>query len=325
GVILVTTHKGRKGSKARVTYDTYYGFQKIYKNLSPLNAQEYMFIMDEGMVNDGREPYDWEAMLTNNSWLNMNYPGNLGTQLGEEIWARLQNGWEGTNWIDEMSTKNAPIASHAINITGGGEDNVYAFGLSYLDQTGILGGALVNAGYERLTARMNTEHVLFKNEKNSIVTIGQNLTYTNSENRSVATGNIYWNDLHNALVQNPLMPAYWDQSPDQHGFTPTLDGLSTGQHNPLAVMFYRHNYSNLGNRGNTIVGNAFLEIQPLKDLKFRTSFGINSWFGHSRSWAPTYALGVQYSNAKDGATQSQYMGAEHTWTNTISYEKTIND
>src|SRR5690606_25475113 len=154
---------------------------------------------------------------------------------------------------------------------------------------------------------------------------GQNLTYTNSENRSVATGNIYWNDLHNALVQNPLMPAYWDQSPDQHGFTPTLDGLSTGQHNPLAVMFYRHNYSNLGNRGNTIVGNAFLEIQPLKDLKFRTSFGINSWFGHSRSWAPTYALGVQYSNAKDGATQSQYMGAEHTWTNTISYEKTIND
>src|SRR5690606_40340410 len=37
------------------------------------------------------------------------------------------------------------------------------------------------------------------------------------------------------------------------------------------------------------------------------------------------ALGVMYSNAKDGASQSQYMGAEHTWTNTISYEKTIND
>src|SRR5690606_34956258 len=90
GGILVTTHKGRRGSKARVQYDTYYGFQKIYKNLSPLNAQEYMYIMDEGMVNDGRQPYDWEAMLVNNAWLNMNYPDNLGTQLGEEIWARLQ-------------------------------------------------------------------------------------------------------------------------------------------------------------------------------------------------------------------------------------------
>lgn len=325
GVILVTTHKGRKGSKARVVYDTYYGFQKIYKNLSPLNAQEYMYIMDEGMVNDGREPYDWEAMLLNNNWLNMNYAGNLGTRLGEDIWNRLQNGWEGTNWIDEMSSNNAPISSHSVNITGGGEDNVYSFGVSYLDQTGILGGELVDAGFERLTTRMNSEYVLFKNEDHNIVTMGQNFTYTNTENRSVATGNIYWNDLHNALVQNPLMPAYWAESPDQHGFTPTLDGISNNQHNPLAVMFYRHKYSNLGNRGNTIVGNVYLEIEPVRNLKFRTSYGVNSWFGHSRSWTPTYALGVLYSNAKDGASQSHYMGADQTWTNTISYEHSFGD
>src|SRR5690606_26562604 len=172
---------------------------------------------------------------------------------------------------------------------------------------------------------MNTEHILFKNEKRNIATIGQNLTYTNSENRSVLTRNIYGNDLNKDLVQSPLITYYRYQSPDQHGFTPTLDGLSTGQHNPLAVMFYRHKYSNLGNRGNTIVGNVYLEIEPMKDLKFRSSYGVNSWFGHSRSWNPTYALGVMYSNARDGATQSQYMGADQTWTNTISYEKTIND
>src|SRR5690606_1365515 len=189
GVVLVTTHKGRQGSKAKVQYDTYYGFQKIYKNLSPLNAQEYMFIMDEGRVNDGLAPHDWESMLANNNWLNMNYPGNLGTQLGQDIWNMLQNGWEGTNWIDEMSSNNAPISSHSLNITGGGVDNVYSFGVSYLDQTGILGGQLVDAGYKRLTARMNTEYVLFKNEDHSIVSVGENFTYTNTENRSVATGN----------------------------------------------------------------------------------------------------------------------------------------
>src|SRR5690606_6564990 len=33
GVILVTTHKGKKGRQARVQYDTYYGFQNIYKNV----------------------------------------------------------------------------------------------------------------------------------------------------------------------------------------------------------------------------------------------------------------------------------------------------
>lgn len=325
GVILVTTHKGKKGRHARVQYDTYYGFQNIYKNVSPLNAQEYMYIMDEGRVNDGLAPNDWEAILSNNSWLNNNYPGNLGTQLGADVWSMLQNGWEGTNWIDEMSTKNAPISSHSINVTGGGEDNTYAFGISYFDQTGILGGNLTDAGYKRLTARMNTEFVLFKNDEHNIITVGENFTYTNTENRSVATGNIYWNDLHNALVQHPLMPAYWDKSPDQHGFTPTLDGLSTNMTNPLALMFYRHNYSNLGNKGNTIVGNVYLEVEPLKNLKFRSSYGVNSWFGHSRSWTPTYALGVLYSNSKDAAAQSQYMGANTTWTNTLSYDHTFGD
>ena len=325
GVVLVTTHKGRQGSKAQIQYDSYYGIQKIYKNLSPLNAQEYMYIMDEGRVNDGLEPNDWEAILQNNNWLNNNYPNDLGTALGSEIWGMLQNGWEGTNWIDEMSTKSAPVTSHSVNITGGGEDSTYAFGVSYLDQTGIIGGNIIDAGYKRLTARMNTEFVLFKNDDHSILTIGENLTYTNSEYRGVATGNIYWNDLHNALVQNPLMPAYWDKSPDANGFTPTLDGLANDQANPLAVMFYRSNYSNLGNKDNTLVGNVYMELEPIEDLKFRSSYGLDSWFGHGRSWTPTFALGVLFSNANDGASQYQYLGANLTWTNTLTYERTFGD
>lgn len=104
GVILVTTVKGRKGRPARISYDSYFGIQNTYKNLDPLNAQEYMYIMDEGRVNDGLAPNDWKAMLTNNSWLESNYPG-AGTQLGNEIWDKLQAGWTGTNWINEMSKK----------------------------------------------------------------------------------------------------------------------------------------------------------------------------------------------------------------------------
>jgi hypothetical protein len=52
----------------------YYGIQNTYKNLDPLNAQEYMYIMDEGMV-DGLAPNDWNAIVHNNSWLDTNYPG----------------------------------------------------------------------------------------------------------------------------------------------------------------------------------------------------------------------------------------------------------
>lgn len=325
GVILVTTKKGRKGSKTRVTYDTYYGFQDIYKNLEPLNAQQYKYIMDEGRVNDGLAPNDWNAIVRNNSWLNANYPGDLGTQLGDHIIEMLDNGWKGTNWINEISSKNATISSNSVNITGGGEDNTFALGASYFKQDGIIGADLVDAGYKRLTTRMNTEFVLAKNEEHSLVTIGENFTFTNTENRSVATGNIYYNDLHNALVQNPLMPAYWDQSPDQYGFTPTLDGLANDQHNPVAVMFYRSNFSNLGNKSNNIVGNVYAEFQPIKDLKFRSAYGVDTWFGHTRSWNPTFALGLLYSNTTDGVSQGQYLGNNSTWTNTLSYKFAFGD
>src|SRR5690606_17594087 len=66
GVVLVTTVKGRRNRPAQISYDTYYGLQNIYKNLDPLNAQEYMYIMDEGRINDGLAPNNWQAMRRNN-------------------------------------------------------------------------------------------------------------------------------------------------------------------------------------------------------------------------------------------------------------------
>lgn len=323
GVVLVTTVKGKKGRAPKIQYDAYYGVQNIYKNLDPLNAQEYMYIMDEGRVNDGLQPYDWRTILTNNAWLDNNYPNDLGVQYGEYIWDRLQNGWQGTNWIEEMTLEDAPVQSHALNITGGSDDVIYSIGASYLDQTGIIGGDVTDAGYKRFTARMNTEFILARSGDRSVVTLGENFTYTNSKNRSVATGNIYWNDLHNALVQTPLMPAYWDQSPNEFGYSPILEGLANDQINPVAVMFYRHNYN--WSKNNKITGNAYLEVEPVTDLKIRSSFGVDAWFGHSRSWTPTYQLGTLYRNTNDAAQQDMYFGNNWTWTNTITYERLFGD
>jgi TonB-linked SusC/RagA family outer membrane protein len=323
GVILVTTKKGIKGAAPIITYDFYYGLQNIYKKLPALNAQEYMYIMDEGRVNDGLAPNDWHSILKNNSYMNSTFPGNLGTQLGDYVWSQLQLGRTGTDWVGEMSTPNAPVQSHSLNISGSGKDVVYALGISYFDQTGILGGDLINAGYKRITARLNTEMTLIKGSNHDIITIGENFTLTNSQNRWTGTGSIYWNDLHNALVTNPLLPAYWDLSPDPNHFTPTLEGISLGQHDPLAMLFYNRSNFSWG-RGNNITGNAYINIEPVKNLKIRSSLGISSWFGNSRSWAPTYHLATQYDNSNDAVTQEMNEGINYTLTNTVSYDFKIN-
>ncbi len=326
GVVLVTTVKGRKDSSVKITYDTYYGFQNIYKNLDPLTAQEYMYIMDEGRVNDGLAPNDWESMIKDNIWLKNTYGDDIANQLGEDVWTMLQDGWEGTNWIDEITNKDAPIVSHAINITGGDEDITYSAGASLFDQKSMIGGDIINAGFNRLTTRLNTQFILKKNDNHAIITAGENFTYTNTENRQVRTGNIYWNDLHNALVQHPLMPAYWqpaiDNNINKFGFTPTMDGINQST-NPIASMFYSNNFKY--GKGNRIVGNVFLEIEPIENLKFRSSYGVDAWFGWGRSMDPTFSLGTVYQSTTDGASQNQYFGNNQTFTNTLSYDYTFAD
>lgn len=328
GVIIVTTRKGKKGAKPQLSYNGYYGVQNIYKKPPLLNAQEYMFIMDEGRTNDGLSVTPWESDIKNgNNWLNN--PNNvggavgLGTQYGEEVWAKLQSGWQGTDWVDEITQEDAPVASHALNLTGATEDVTYSAGFSYLDQAGMIGGDIMDAGLKRITARLNTEIKFFEMNGRKMLRVGENFTYTNTENRSTGTGNIYWNDLHDALVINPLMPAYWDASPSPYKFAPTLEGVHLGQANPIATMYYRHNY-NWG-KGNNIVGNVYGELEPIENLKLRSSFGINSWFGHNRSFSPAYGLSSQFNRQKsaEGVNQSMYQGATVTWTNTLSYDRSF--
>ncbi len=324
GVVLVTTRKGKQGSKAQITYNGFTGVQNIYKKPPSLNAQEYMFIMDEGRANDGLPLTNWENEIKTNNWLNTQQAG-LGAQYGTEVWDMLQNGWKGTDWVDEITQKNAPISSHSINITGASEDIVYGAGVSYLNQAGMIGGDIIDAGLKRLTARLNTEIKLVEVGGRKILKLGENFTYTNSQTRGTGTGNIYWNDLHDALVINPLMPAYYDASPNEYGFAPTLEGVNLGQANPIATMFYRHNF-NWG-RGNSINGNVYAELEPIKNLKFRSSYGINSWFGNSRSYAPAYGLSSQYNRPESAVSisQSAYQGVNTTWTNTAAYERSFND
>jgi len=323
GVILVTTRKGTKGNRPIITYDGYYGVQNTYKKLPVLNAQEYMYIMDEARSNDGSPLFDWEDMIVNgNSFLTNTFTGDLGTEYGQYVWDKLQSGWTGTNWVDEMTMENAPIQNHAINISGATDDVTYSAGFSYFDQAGMIGGDITDAGYKRITARLNTEFVLIRKDNgNKLLTLGENFTFNNTENRSVANGSIYWNDLHNALTTNPLMPVYWDNeniSRWTNGYAPTLEGISLGQSNPIAQMYYRHNFS--WGKGNTIIGNVYGELEPINNLKLRSSFGISSWYGHSRSYSPTYKLATQFQNTTDGASMSMYQGVSYTWTNTASYD-----
>lgn len=305
GVILVTTKQGKAG-KMQLTYDGYWGVQNVYRMPDLLNAAKYMTMMNETNYNIGNAPYDW-AKVTPNEY------------------AAFQNGtWNGTNWMEEIRNKDAQTQNHAINLTGGSEQSKFALGFSYTSQDGILGKP-VQPNYERYTARINSEHVLLKAKDFDVIKIGENLTYTYKENSGIGIGNQYWNDIHNMLVASPMMPIYNSDGSylDKAGKAAdqwTLDGNMV---NPIADMVYRRG-NNLS-KNHALLANAYIDIQPIKNLKLRSSFGYKMSASSYRQYVPAFELSNSSANAEDDVNQNQSVGFNWTWENTAAYSFTINN
>ena len=319
GVILVTTKQGKEG-RSVLSYDAYYGQQYISKMPDLLNAQEYMDALDLMFKNEGVALTDWASVL----------PSSL--------YQSIKNGsWKGTNWMEEAYNKGAPTMNHAINLTGGTADHKYSIGLSYTAQEGILGYNKikpVNADFQRYTFRVNTDNVVIRNDRFAILRIGQTLNFNHSTNSGIADDvDIYWNSVHNILRATPLLPAYtYDDQGNVTGFYDqdaraaegwNFDASSTSSANPLAYDYYTSRGLQQSSSF-TLQASAFAELQPVKNLKFKTQFGYLMSAGSSRSYNMIYAINTKVFNDFDYVSQSMSTNQRITWENTVSYSFAVN-
>ncbi|UCH13065.1 MAG: SusC/RagA family TonB-linked outer membrane protein, partial [Bacteroidales bacterium] len=131
------------------------------------------------------------------------------------------------------------------------------------------------------------------------------------------TGDLYGNDLHNMITASPLLPMYATDSSDRAFPYHFAIDWNPYQGNPVAGMIYQSKYKS--NNNNAIVGNAYAEIEPLKNLVLRSSYGLNSRFGSNRSWIPAYHLAQASEQLSDNVKQETWLDYTWTWTNTIAY------
>ncbi len=293
GVILVTTKQGKVG-KSTLTFDAYYGVQNVYKIAPMLTAQEYAIIQNEGRINSGQAPYDFAKLVPD--------------------WDKIESGeWQGTNWLKEIVNPNAPIQSYTLNATGGTDKSTYSIGLSYTSQDGILGKP-VASHFERYNFRINSEHVIFQDGNVNILKIGENLTYTHSQRSGIATGSIYWNDVHNMLIACPFLPIY-----DEKGEYRYAIDWNKNEANPIGKMEYTRG-TNLS-KNHQLVGKVYAELQPIRNLIIRSSFGYNMSAYTYRSFTPAYDLALgNNSQAYNSLTQNMGVGLGWTFENTASYK-----
>ncbi|MDR0431395.1 MAG: TonB-dependent receptor [Tannerellaceae bacterium] len=307
GVILITTKRGKTG-KPQVSYDGYVGVQNPYKMPALLNAREYMAIQDETRINEGNIAYNWE--------------NELPIYLYDSI---MDGSWNGTNWAEEFRHKDALIQNHAINILGGGETSQFSLGFSYADQDGILGQP-TTTNHTRYTARINSDHIVYKVGDLNVIKIGQTLNYGHrSRSGAQGIGNIFWNDFHNMLVGSPLLPVYnkegdWYMQKDKVEEGWNLQG-SIG--NPMADYALGSRSMN-DSRNFELRSSAYVEIQPIQNLILRSQFGYNSSSWTSRSYNGSRQISTTSEVPLDRVSQSAGGGYDIAWTNTINYNFDIN-
>lgn len=299
GVILVTTKQGKEG-KMQVTYDGYMGWQNVYKMPSLLTAQQSMGLIDEQAFNDGTPATNWQE------------------RLGNRVYGMIQDGWQGSNFLEAMREKNALTQNHAVNIAGGTELSKVSAGFSYTSQEGILGKP-VTPQYNRYTARLNSSHVLLKGKDRDIIKVGENLSFYYSERSGIASMGYTYNDITNAINAVPFLPIYNKSGELYAQADKNADGwiYNAEAFNPLLQMINDHGNNLSRNYG--LSATAYLEIEPVKNLKYRGAFSYRMTNDSYRSMVVPYRASINTGSDSYIVHQDASLGHEITWENTISY------
>ena len=285
GVVLVTTKKGKRNSVGKITLDQYYGVQSVARRVDMLDATEYAVILNEAAVNSGKNPYFTNEQIA-----------GLG---------------KGTNWMDKMLTDNAATKNISFGASGGSENSVYSTSLSYLGQEGVVGGKDLS-NYERYNFRFNSEHRLYKD----VVTLGQNLSFAYINKNGIGVGNQYNNSLRSAFQVTPLLPMY-DADGNYYDTTNNSEPWLAGVANPYALMEYNNqNESN----NQKLLGNVYLQIEPVKNLTLKTTLGLDYYAGEGHSYSPKYQLSIYANRAFDQVSQNMNKGKTLTWDNLLTYK-----
>lgn len=172
GVVIITTKKGTKGQD-NISYQGYFGFQKVSKKIDLLNASQWASLRNDVQESIGQAP----AFST------------------EQIEAQKTSG--NYDW-QSAAFRVAPIQNHQLSFSGGDDRSRYAVSAGFFDQKGIV----ISSDFKRISLRANYERNYSQNFK-----FGVNANYSNSVSNGIAnnSGGRNPNPLVAVLYQPPVV------------------------------------------------------------------------------------------------------------------------
>lgn len=284
GVVLVTTKKGQQ-KDLQVSVNAYSGIQQVYNLPTMLGAQEYGDLLWEASRNDGIEPasdiYGSGSEPAIPQWLD-----DARTIPSDNV-----------DWVDKIF-EPAPVQSYNLGLSQGDENSSQLFSVGYFKQE----GTLRYTGYERLSARLNSEYILFDR-----FTIGENVGAAYQRQTSIGSNSALGSPIYSAYQFPSITPVY-DINGDFAG-NPLND-----QENPLGNLY--RNKDNTGKRLN-ILGNVYASWEFLDQVTIKSNLGIDYYSYNMRNFSPAFEELLTQQAESSLSTTSNY-GYNWVWSNTLN-------
>jgi TonB-linked SusC/RagA family outer membrane protein len=244
GVIIITTKKGKIGLP-EVTFNSYYGLQKVAKKMDLLNP--YEFVKYQLELNPAIAPGTY---LSNGKTLE-SYKDVQGIDLQDHIY------------------QTAGMQNYSISVRGGSDKARYAISGNVFDQRGIV----INSGFRRYQGRINLDQTVSKKLKLSV-----NINYSNGKSSGVSPSE----PGSNTSYSNNLFYAVWGYRPVTGGdndadlldnlIDPALSGNLFGDYRVNPVISTKNQIQNTIT--DNLIANAFIDYTIIPNLNLRISGGV---------------------------------------------------
>lgn len=127
GVILITTKSGKKGQRAKFTYNTYYATKEAFAKVPMMNGPQFLALREAtGLFNNGNPLYT----------------------LGPDEDPNVNTDWQDLIYGTGLQT------THDMSVSGGGEDGTFSIGVGYFKDTAITPG---RDDYQRYSLRAQVD------------------------------------------------------------------------------------------------------------------------------------------------------------------------
>ena len=292
GVIIITTKRAKEGD-VKVNFDMTLSAQTFATGIDMLNTQEW------------GEVY-WQAY--HNSY--GAYPSSVVYGSGDkpviqeyyydQDGVKIRTG--NTDWAKEIYS-TALMQNYNLSLSKGFKDGNVALTMNYMDQDGLVR----NTDFQRFNTRLTSDFRFLDNK----VRIGESVSI------NYWTRHLNPSGIEEAVIkQHPAIPVYDENGGYAGGYVDILGDT------PNQVRL-TDNEANNRHRYWRVFGSAYLEIEPIKKLLFRSNFGVNYYNEFNSTFVPKWQEASRVVDTNELNVTHNY-SLQWIWSNTLNYSFEVN-